>query len=172
MICFALIWFRFYCLLFVVYHICLVNKDSHNACTEQKGYVDTPCLPDGSCLGIATVCLSETYRCRCDDHYYSNGTACCMYNSSFSIDVFTTITYINELWFQMCEIWTSPVMQWVTWWHLGNLMFWRFKIKLYNHFFRNLWYLHGVLTVIRIYCLVYLFTNRDCERNVSDRICL
>jgi len=51
-----------------------------HVCTEEKGRVDTPCLQDGSCLDMNTVCESTTYRCQCDDQHYSNGTQCRTYN--------------------------------------------------------------------------------------------
>jgi len=46
-------------------------------CIEERGRVDTPCLPDGSCLDASTRCDAATYRCQCDAHHYYNGSQCC-----------------------------------------------------------------------------------------------
>jgi len=55
---------------------CVADEIRCTACTEEKGHVDTPCFPDGSCLDVATVCDSATSRCQCDDQHYNNGSRC------------------------------------------------------------------------------------------------
>ena len=82
--------------------------DWYGCCAEEKGRVDTPCLPDGSCLDTNTVCDSATYRCVCDDHYYQHDTSgrCRMYYTSIIRDeVWVWLSGWSEM--QIVCIWSS-----------------------------------------------------------------
>ena len=43
---------------------------------EPKGYLDTPCLPSGTCIQEYTTCDSGRDLCVCGEGYYKKGKEC------------------------------------------------------------------------------------------------